>query len=612
MTERQRLLPFRPLQSHPLADIFPLLEGREFDELVEDIRLHGLHEQIVLHDDKILDGRNRYRACQEVGVAPQFKSYSGDDPLGYIISLNLKRRYLSESQRAMVAAKLARLNLGANQHSEGTSIEGASRLLNVGRASVERAKTVQRDGAPELVQAVERGILSVSAAADIATEPPEQQREVVAKGEREILERAKEIRARKAEQNHAARIRRLAEISANNEAMPTGRRFPVIYADPAWYFEVYDPVRGSERDAGSHYPCMRTEDICALPVAQLATDDAVLFLWTTASRLPEALRVIEAWGFRYVSNVCWVKDHIGLGYYVRNQHEILLIAMRGNMPTPLPAQRPPSVITAPRREHSRKPDEAYALIETMYPDLPKFELFARTTRAGWTAWGNEAPTESSGKKLTPTAPPRIELVPSTVCGTNADLIRNAARLHLADGAIVADVTFGHGVFWKKLGRTRFHVIGSDLREMPGASLVADCRRLPYADASIDVETLDLPYVHTGPNGHYLDDRYGGAATTPNFSHAQIIELYRDGMLEARRVLRPGGQLWVKTQDEIESGRQRRSHIEIYNIAMQLGFKDLDLFVLFQSSPIKTDRWRTQHHARKTHSYLWIFEQRGCG
>ena len=74
MTERHGLLPFKPLQFHPLADIFPLLEGREFDELVEDIRLHGLHEQIVLHDDKILDGRNRYRACQEVGVAPQFKS----------------------------------------------------------------------------------------------------------------------------------------------------------------------------------------------------------------------------------------------------------------------------------------------------------------------------------------------------------------------------------------------------------------------------------------------------------------------------------------------------------------------------------------------------------
>jgi hypothetical protein len=215
----------------------------------------------------------------------------------------------------------------------------------------------------------------------------------------------------------------------------------------------------------------------------------------------------------------------------------------------------------------------------------------------------------AGKTLPPIAPPPITMVHSTVFGTNADLIRNVAGLYIPDGAIVADVTFGLGVFWRKLGRTRFHVIGSDLRSTPGVRVVADFRHLPYANASIDVETLDPPYVHTGPNGHYLDDRYGGAATTANFSHAQIIELYRDGMREARRVLRRGGKLWVKVGDEIQSGRQQRTHIEIYMIAMQLGFKDRDLFVLVPS-PIKTKRWRTQHHARKAHSYLWVFEQRG--
>jgi len=86
----------------------------------------------------------------------------------------------------------------------------------------------------------------------------------------------------------------------------------------------------------------------------------------------------------------WVKDKIGLGYFVRNQHELLLVATRGDMPSPSPANRQPSVIEAPRREHSRKPDEAYALIERMYPSLPKIELFARNTRSGWDPWGNEA------------------------------------------------------------------------------------------------------------------------------------------------------------------------------------------------------------------------------
>src|SRR5262249_32711497 len=92
---------------------------------------------------------------------------------------------------------------------------------------------------------------------------------------------------------------------------------------------------------------------------------------------------------RYATNIAWVKDKTGLGYWVRNQHELLLIATRGNIPSPAPSRRPASVINAPRREHSRKPDEAYALIERMYPELPKIELFARQARPGWAAWGNE-------------------------------------------------------------------------------------------------------------------------------------------------------------------------------------------------------------------------------
>ena len=140
---------------------------------------------------------------------------------------------------------------------------------------------------------------------------------------------------------------------------------------------------------------MPLEEICALPVQELATDAAVLFIWTTAPHLVEALQVITAWGFAYKSNICWVKDKIGLGYLVRNQHEHLLIGTRGDISTPPPAQRPPSVINAPRREHSRKPDEAYALMERMYPELPKIELFARHACEGWAAWGNEVRAETA-------------------------------------------------------------------------------------------------------------------------------------------------------------------------------------------------------------------------
>jgi N6-adenosine-specific RNA methylase IME4 len=374
---------------HPLANIFPLVEGPEFADLVADIREHGLHEPIVMFEDRVLDGRNRLRACEAAGIEPVFTVYTGDDPVAFVVSLNLRRRHLDESQRAMVAAKLATLRAGDNQHSEGLPIGRSSELLNVGERSVARAREVQEHGTPELVHAVERGAVSVSAAADVATLSAQEQHKIVAQGEREILRAAQDIRARKAEIRRSERIKRLAATCNQNTPFPSDRRYAVLYADPPWHFEVYNEESGVERAAGNHYSTMSLDEISALPIPSLATPDAVLFMWTTAPHLQESFQVFAAWGFEYKTNAVWVKDKIGLGYFIRGQHEHLLIATRGDMPCPLPANRPPSVINAPRREHSRKPDEAYELIERMYPELPKLELFARQQRPGWAAWGNE-------------------------------------------------------------------------------------------------------------------------------------------------------------------------------------------------------------------------------
>jgi N6-adenosine-specific RNA methylase IME4 len=216
-------------------------------------------------------------------------------------------------------------------------------------------------------------------------------REHVAYGKREIVQAAKEIRAVKMAENRAAWEARNVELSKANAPLPSDRRYPIIYADPPWHFEVYNDATGGEGAAHAHYPTMSLDDICALPVANVATPDAALFLWTTAPTLPEALKVLEAWGFVYRTHMVWVKNSPGLGYWVRNQHELLLIGARGNMRSPAEKTRPSSIIEAPKREHSRKPDETYELIEHMYPELPKIELFARNARKGWAAWGNEAP-----------------------------------------------------------------------------------------------------------------------------------------------------------------------------------------------------------------------------
>ena len=370
---------------HPLADIFPLIEGNDFEELVADIKANGLIEPIVLLDDQVLDGRNRYRACIAAGVEPLFVPYRGEHPAAYVVSMNVVRRHLSESQRAMAAAKLATLKQGDNQHSEGLPIGRSSELLNVGERSVARAREVLDHGAPELQTAVERGEVSVSAAADVATLPAVEQREISARGEREILLKAKDIRAKRAKRSYADRMEKFAEISKANAALPE-QRYPVIYADPPWKFELFNEKTGGERSVA--YPTMEIDELKAMSVPVM--EDAVLFMWATSSHLGDAVDLVRAWGFTLKTTAVWVKPSIGLGYLLRNRHELLLIATRGDIPAPLPAQRPDFVIEAPRREHSRKPDEAYALIERMYPDLPRIELFSRSPREGWVAWGNQA------------------------------------------------------------------------------------------------------------------------------------------------------------------------------------------------------------------------------
>lgn len=161
--------------------------------------------------------------------------------------------------------------------------------------------------------------------------------------------------------------------------------FSVLYADPPWRYEHNETP--DLRAVENQYPTMTAEEIAALDVP--AASDAVLFLWATNPKLIEALAVMDAWGFDYRTNACWVKDRFGMGYYVRGQHELLLIGKRGEIRAPEPADRPSSVLAADRREHSRKPDEFYDLIERMYPEHSKVELFARRPRGGWESWGNQ-------------------------------------------------------------------------------------------------------------------------------------------------------------------------------------------------------------------------------
>ena len=379
------------LDFHPLANIFPLIDGAEFEALAADILTNGVLEPVVVYEGQILDGRNRYRASKSVAVDCPIDEYRGADPASYVVSLNIHRRHLSESQRAMAAAKLANAGVGrnwANLPDKKTSAEAAE-LLNVSERTVKSAKKIQQQGSPELTEAVEQGRVSVSAASDVATLTVGEQAEIVARGEKEILKAAKNIRAKKAVARREERLDNIAEISRGNIQLGTEQKYPVIYADPPWRYEN-PPMGGTNRSIENHYPTMNLDEICALPVGDLATDDAILYLWATAPKLVECIEVLSAWGFEYRTNIIWDKQKIGMGYHARNQHEILLIAKRGEIPPPEAGKQVASVYSEPRGKHSSKPKFFHEMIEAAYPQLPKIELFCREPRDGWAVWGNQS------------------------------------------------------------------------------------------------------------------------------------------------------------------------------------------------------------------------------
>ena len=176
-----------------------------------------------------------------------------------------------------------------------------------------------------------------------------------------------------------------------------GRAFQTVLADPPWRFINRTGKVAPEHRRLSRYETMSTDEICELPVKSLTIEPAHLYLWVPNALLPDGLKVMEAWGFDYKANVVWHKirkdggsDGRGVGFYFRNVTELLLFGVRGkNARTLAPARSQVNMIQSRKREHSRKPDEQYELIESCSPG-PYLELFARGTRPGWTYWGNQA------------------------------------------------------------------------------------------------------------------------------------------------------------------------------------------------------------------------------
>lgn len=375
---------------HPVAYIFPRMSEGEFEQLKSDIAANGQQTPILLHEGKVVDGRHRLRACKELNITPQFAELeaANDQKVEQVVvSINLHRRHLTDSQKALIAGRLANLNVGANQHTAGAVTQKeAAEELGISVDSVQRGKQVLMKGVPQLISAVESGVLDITNASRIAKLSRDEQVKLAEQDVKVILEASKAINRAKFEERRQEKLRQIEEKRKNNRPLDThGNTYGVIYADPPWDY------MGEEKVG---YPCMNLEEICKLPVNEIAEEDAVLFTWCSSSLLEDAIKVINAWGFKLKTSAVWDKGSVGQGAYFRQSHEILLFATRGNLPEVPYSARPESVLRYPRFEHSRKPREICDIIDGMYPEFRKIELFCRgEPHPGWDGWGNECAKE---------------------------------------------------------------------------------------------------------------------------------------------------------------------------------------------------------------------------
>ena len=178
----------------------------------------------------------------------------------------------------------------------------------------------------------------------------------------------------------------LPEHKKETETPPIeiGENYSILYCDPPW---KYDFSETTNREIEQKYPTMELEEIKNIEIK--CNDNAVLFMWATAPKLREALELMDAWNFEYKTHAIWDKQKIGMGYWFRGQHELLIVGVKGEFSPPEQEDRVSSVISIKRTKHSKKPDEIRDLISKWYPRHKKIELFAREKHEGWDVWGNE-------------------------------------------------------------------------------------------------------------------------------------------------------------------------------------------------------------------------------
>lgn len=343
------------------------------------INPRALESYGALREGIFLSGFSFERACAKLEWLLDENRWRGvgdgfDDVNDFLTSIKLDQLKGAAEQRKRIAERIKQLQPKASNRA-------IAKTLGVGET------TVRRDTAPNGAPGGKN--TSHNNGAKSSGAPNGAQSAISGAAAAKAVDAKENKEERKAEKLEV-RTQREAELGAKQLALPD-KKYGVILADPEWQFEFYSPRGSLNSSADNHYPTSALDAIKARDVPSISADDSILFLWATVPMLPHALEVMAAWGFLYVSNFVWAKDKAGTGYWNRNQHELLLIGRKGDIPAPAPGMQWPSVIEASVADHSAKPEKFLELIEAYFPTLPKIELNRRgPAREGWDAWGNEA------------------------------------------------------------------------------------------------------------------------------------------------------------------------------------------------------------------------------
>ena len=372
--------------------LIPALTGEEFKQLEANILSEGIRDPLVVWNGYLVDGHNRYTIANQHGleyktVNKEFKD--GNAVKEWMILNQFGRRNLSNYQRSVLALQLEDVFSARAKENQAIQFKGNSlpqisvevkpidtqkevaKVANVSHDTIAKVKRIEAVASPEVKAQLSTGEMSINQA----------YQEIKKEEKKELqIEKKKEYE------------QRIETISVNEfkvDIFDTKEKYRVIYADPPWQYDL-EQTSPNLGGAIKHYNSMSIEDLCALPINDIADKDAVLFLWITSPKLNLFLQLMEAWGFEYKTSFVWDKVKHNMGHYNSVRHEFLLIGGRGKS-TPDLKRLYDSVITIERSEkHSEKPVEFFNIIDDLYQYGSRIELFARQAKKeNWYFWGNE-------------------------------------------------------------------------------------------------------------------------------------------------------------------------------------------------------------------------------